>query len=89
MTNFAQNAEVRKGKDMNGTETKAFEVRRVIKAELPNLKFKVITIDFEDLARCSRLFVSSDEWGMTKGNHETFQKVKRICKSFGNVVVSW
>lgn len=70
-------------------EAKAHEVRKAIKAEFPDLKFKVKTVDFTDLARCSRLFVESDEWGMTKGGPELFKKVTEICNQFSNVIVSW
>jgi hypothetical protein len=70
-------------------DIKTSEVRKLIRAEFPYLQFKVKSIGFQDLARCSCLFVSSNEWGMTKDNHETFQRVKGICEPFKNVVVSW
>ena len=64
------------------------DLRKVIKAQFPNLQFKVKTVDFTDLARDSKVFVESSEWGMTKGNNELYQAVKAIADKF-NAIVSW
>ncbi len=64
------------------------ELRKAIKAQFPNLKFTIKTVSFSDLARGERTFVESMEWGMTKGNHETFEAVKAIAQPF-NAIVSW
>lgn len=64
------------------------ELRKAIKAQFPDLQFKVRTVDFTDLARDSKVFVESNEWGMTKGNNELYQAVKAIADKF-NAIVSW
>ena len=64
------------------------QLRRAIKDKFPNLKFKVRTVDFTDLARDSKVFVESDAWGMTKGNSELYHQVEEIAKQFG-AIVSW
>ena len=63
-------------------------LRKEIKAQFPSLQFKVRTVSFEDLARCSRVFVESSEWGTTKGNAETYEAVRAIAKKHG-AIVSW
>ena len=65
------------------------KVRKAIKAAFPNLAFRVRKVGFSDLARGEAYFVESPEWGMTKGNQDTFQKVKEVCKEFPGVIVSW
>jgi len=64
------------------------DLRKAIKAEFPNLNFKVRTVDFTDLARDSKVFVESNEWGMTKNNYELFQKVEEIADKY-NAITSW
>jgi len=68
--------------------TQVNQLRKAIKEKFPDLKFKVRTIDFADLARDSKVFVESDAWGMTKGNGELYHQVEEIAKKFG-AVVSW
>jgi len=63
-------------------------LRGAIKAQYPDLKFKIRTVSFSDLARGDKTFVESDEWGMTKGNHELYQGVKAIADRYG-AIVSW
>jgi len=63
-------------------------LRKEIKTKFPDLKFKVRTISFEDLARDSVAFIESDEWGMTKGNQETFKVVQRIGIKY-NAIAMW
>jgi hypothetical protein len=64
------------------------ELRKAIKAQYPDLKFKIRTIDFTDLARDSKVFVESEEWGMTVGNQITFRGVQEIAERY-NAIVSW
>lgn len=64
------------------------ELRKAIKAQFPNLQFKIRTVDFTDLARDSKVFVESNEWGMTKGNNELYQAVKTIADKY-NAIASW
>ena len=64
------------------------ELRKAIKAQFPDLEFKVKTVDFTDLARDSKVFVESNAWGMTKGNRELYQAVKTIADKHG-AIVSW
>jgi len=63
-------------------------LRSDIKKKHPNLVFKVRTISFSDLARGSKVFVESNAWGMTKGNHKLYESVKEIAKKHG-AIVSW
>ena len=63
-------------------------LRKAIKAEYPDLQFKIKTIDFSDLARCSAVYVESSAWGATKGGQEIYQKIKSIAKQYG-ALVSW
>ena len=64
------------------------KLRKAIKAQFPDLKFKIKTVSFSDLARGSAVFVESPEWGMTVGNYETYQAVKTIADTYG-AIVSW
>lgn len=64
------------------------ELRKEIRARFPNLKFKVRTVSFTNLARDGKVFVESSEWGMTKGNHEIYQAVKVIVDKYG-AIASW
>jgi len=64
------------------------ELRKAIKAKYPELKFKIRTVDFTDLARDSKVFVESDAWGMTKPNVELYEGVKEIADQFG-AIASW
>lgn len=64
------------------------DIRRAIKAQFPDLQFKVKTVDFTDLARESKIFVESNAWGMTKGNQELYQAVKIITDNY-NAITSW
>ena len=64
------------------------ELRKAIKAQFPDLDFKVKTIDFTDLARDSKVFVESNAWGMTKGNSDLYKAVKAIADKY-NAIVSW
>ena len=64
------------------------DLRKSIKQELPELQFKIKTVSFIDLARDSKVFILSDAWGMTKGNHELFNKVDAIAKKY-NAIASW
>ena len=68
--------------------TNKSELRNAIKAQYPDLEFKVKTVDFIDLARGSKVFVESSAWGMTKDNHELYQAVKAIADRY-NAIVSW
>jgi len=70
---------------MKGT---VYQIRKAIKAQFPNLKFKVRTVDFTDLARDSKIFIESDAWGMIKGNNELYEQVKAIAKQY-DAIVSW
>lgn len=63
-------------------------LRREIKTSFPNLQFKIKTVSFQDLARDSKVFVESNEWGMIKGNTETYNAVKVIADKHG-AIVSW
>jgi len=64
------------------------DLRKAIKTQFPNLKFTIKLVSFVDLARDSRLFVTSNDWGMTKGNHDLYQAVNLIAKDYG-AIVSW
>jgi hypothetical protein len=63
-------------------------LRKEIKTQFPNLKFRVMTISFEDLARDRKVFVESNEWGMIKGNQETYEAVKVIADRY-NAITNW
>ncbi|HUC78672.1 MAG TPA: hypothetical protein VMQ58_00315 [Candidatus Saccharimonadales bacterium] len=63
-------------------------MRKEIKSQFPNLQFKIMTISFEDLARSRKVFIESNEWGMAKGNQETYNAVKTIADKY-NAIVSW
>jgi len=68
--------------------SKVSQLRKAIKNQFPDLKFKVRTVSFADLARDSKIFVESDAWGMTKGNSELYHQVEKIAKEF-DAIVSW
>ena len=68
--------------------SKVSQLRKAIKNQFPDLKFKVRTVDFTDLARDSKIFVESDAWGMVVGNSELYHQVEEIAKEFG-AIVSW
>jgi len=68
--------------------SKVSQLRKAIKNQLPDLKFKVRTVDFTDLARDSKIFVESDAWGMVVGNSKLYHQVEEIAKEFG-AIVSW
>ena len=57
-------------------------LRKEIKAQFPNLQFKLKTVSFEDLARDSNVFVECDNYG----NPETYQAVKAIAKKYNALV---
>ena len=64
-------------------------LRNAIKAKHPGLLFKIRKVDFTDLAReSSTVFIESNAWGMTKGNHELYQSVKAIAEEYG-AITSW
>jgi hypothetical protein len=64
------------------------ECRKAVKAEFPELKFKIRLERFTDLARDNRHFLVSPEWGMFIGNQETYERVKQIADPFG-VITMW
>ena len=63
-------------------------LRKAIKAKYPSLRFIVKTVDFSDLARAEKVFVESPDWGMAKGNRETFEGVTEIARQY-DALVSW
>ena len=66
------------------------EVRKKVKQACPGLHFKIRKVSFSDLARDERYFLESGHWGMTKGNHILFNKVKEIVDSITSyIIVSW
>lgn len=69
-------------------ETNIPALRKAIKAKYPGLQFKVRTISFSGFGYGSKVFVESEEWGMVKGNQETFAGVKAIAEQFG-AIASW
>ncbi len=65
-------------------------VRKAVKAQHPDLKFKIRKVGFADLARGESYFLESDAWGMCEGNQETFDNVEAIVASLDvPVIVSW
>ena len=64
-------------------------VRRKIKAEFPNLKFKIRKVSFSGFGYGESYFLDSDEWGMTKvGSHNLFNRIEELVKGTG-IIVSW
>jgi hypothetical protein len=57
-------------------------LRKEIKAQFPNLQFKLKTVSFMDLARDSKVFVECNDYG----NPETYQAVKAIAKKHNALV---
>ena len=71
------------------TKKEITAVRKKIKNEFPNLKFKIRRVSFSDLARDEKYFLESDEWGMTKvGSHNLFSRIEELVKGTG-IIVSW
>ena len=71
-------------KDLLATPAqKASVVRDTIIFCVPDLKFKVKKVSFQDLARSDCFVVTSGEW-----TPEKFQAVKEATKSLSNVIVS-
>ena len=55
-------------------------MRKIIKDRFPDLKFKLRTVSFSDLARDEAVYLESSLWGMTKGNQDTYHAVKDYIK---------
>ena len=66
--------------------TNITDLRKAIKAQFPDLQFKIRTVSFSDLARGDKVFVESSAWGMCKGNHELYQAVKAIATQYSAIV---
>ncbi len=57
-------------------------LRKEIKAQYPNLQFKLKTVSFMDLAGGGAVFVECNNYG----NPETYQAVKAIAKKYNALV---
>ena len=66
------------------------KIRSIIKSRFPDLVFTLRTVSFSDLARTNKIFLESKQWGMCKGNTDTYQAVKAFCEYKGfDVIVSF
>ena len=61
----------------------ASQVRKMVQFIVPELKFKVKKVSFQDLARGECFFVTSTEW-----TPETFKSVKEGLSTVKNAIVS-
>lgn len=85
---WLENRRKQLAKYRNPVSTQISALRKEIKSNYPHLKFRIRTISFSDLARSSKIFVDSDEWGMAKGNQAVYKAVAEIAKKHG-AIASW